>query len=156
MTAPMQNKVTVRRVHDVFVISDEGIIAKLLGMEPTEWHQIAPTAALVGDRVERMERLIADALSRSGGSVISENPACLPQANSGAAVDDLDSLGLRPPHLARLRNALAVHGITRVSQLAGCTESWLREQRGIGPSIIKAIKKTLKSRGIRLAMRVHG
>ncbi len=149
------NRVSIRRIQNVFVISDDGVISKMLGLnETTSWEIVSPTADRIGPCVEQMERTIANVAAitkKSPDSV--HNPATMPYTIEQQP-DDLDTLSMRPGHLARLRRALAPHGISRVDQLAGCTEEFLTAQNGIGPTLIAAVKKALAAQGVRLAARV--
>lgn len=62
----------------------------------------------------------------------------------------LDDLGLNKQQLWRLKSAK----VTTVAKLAGLTEAQLSAKKGVGPAIVKAVKKGLKKNKLRLTAKV--
>lgn len=160
-------KFTVERMGDIYVISDGGRIARVLGIKDgDEWQLVAPNALLVGDRIDRMEKLFESAkelravelIDSTMDAVASRTVAAQPTSiqfhipTKGSKADiDLNEL----PHLDggahyRLRQA----GISTVGQLVGFSRDELLELRGIGETTVLAIEEAIRAPGYRLKQRV--
>ena len=171
-------KVSVEKCGDVWLVGDGGRIARASGATPTNVHDlsigiiaehpnhIGPCVAameglltqftelLVKASVARTEEQLANRakthLDATGGPI----PASQQGNDNGRkpsvhrkAPLTLKDLGLDSRQLWRLEKALRSKSITALSNL---TEEKLLAKNGIGPAIVKAVKKGLKKKGLRL------
>jgi DNA-directed RNA polymerase alpha subunit len=159
----VKNKITVERVGDVYIVSDDGAICRAMYVQPvTPWQLVAKTSEEVGVCVKQMETLITgweNRAERVQELMVKIYGVPQPKDQSGGTTEKprigsdgpLKDLGLAAHHLWRLKKAT---GVESIGQLCGLEESFLAAQRGVGPAMIRGIKKALKKRGLRLAAKV--
>ncbi len=157
-------KFTIHRIGDAFVVSDDGRIAAQLGLEErTEWHIVAPHAGLLGDRIDRMGRLLEAITKRTTTDLITDVTTVttgstatttatpmnvqiqlpVPGSKADRPIDDLPAA---PQVRWRLRKA----GIETIGQLAGLSTDELAALPGVGPRIVAAVETGMAELGYRL------
>lgn len=158
-------KFTVHRIGDAFVVSDDGRIAAQLGLEErVEWHIVAPHAGLLGDRIDRMGRLLEAVAKRTTGNLMTDvttvtagataiTTAAAPMnvqiqlpAPGSKADSPIDDLPAAPQVRWRLRKA----GVETIGQLAGLSTDELAALPGVGPRIVAAVERGMDALGFRL------
>lgn len=161
-------KFTIHRLNDVFVISDDGRIARMLGLGDTEWHLVAPNAELIGDRIDRMARLL-DAAKESRAlelidSALDASVPCTTAADPPTSIQfhiptkesqadgPIETMKISGHVATRLRNA----GIKTLGQLVGYSADELLALRGVGETVLIAVEKGLRGmkKGYRLKQKV--
>lgn len=154
MTTP---QITIVPLGTVYIVSDKGFIASLLGLGDTPWHLVAPTANDIGDRVLHMEALIEKAhLIFASNRAETSNwtaPSIsldLPAPSKGIEDLTLDRLGLPSAHLWRLKKA----GVGTVGELCGLTKDRLSIMPGVGPALVNKAIECLATHGLRLTGKV--
>jgi len=156
---------TVRRIGDVYVVSDDGRIAKSLGLGDAEWHLVAPRRDQLADQIDRMAGLVEAATAGLAGRV-SGPPVTDPldglttdttsqPANIQFLLPTPGSVADRPVEALPAskwahRTLRKRGGIETIGQLAGFSEEELLKIRGMGKATVAAAKAGMKQLGYRL------
>ena len=172
-------KVSVEKRGNIHLVHDGGQIARYMKVAPPHFDTalgfVVEHPGHIGGAVEAMEKLLLEFNSvrtdanrtrngapRNGTNrlpvetlperkalVVDRTRSGLPLAPKAPVAKTklaLEDLGLKNQQLWRLKAAK----ITTISKLGMLTEAKLGEKKGIGPAIVKAVKKGLKKHGLRL------
>lgn len=156
-------KLTVHRLNGSYVISDDGRIAKMLGLGTDEWHIVAPSAELVPDRLERMEGLIESAAKRAAAPPLVSGEISVGETTTGTtqppvrvslqlpsigsqADKSINTMDITPQAWRRLRE----QGIKSIGQLAGFSRDELLALPGIGARVVDRAEAAMSKLGYRL------
>lgn len=171
----MVKKLALIQIAGTYVVSDDGQIARMLGIGNTPWHLVATNERELAIRVEQMNELIEAATDRVAAkfdavdevTVRSDTAATnlthtgnghhrirfdLPGKGSVAGRAGIETLDLKPQHVWRLQKA----GIKTVGQLVGYSEAGLVTLKGIGRGMVKAVVAALAEKGYRLKEVITG
>jgi len=162
------------------VSDDGAVSRKLGLQPAVPWHLVADSVGGIGERVAQMEALLDKAalfdkapppvsVTRSMIREIIETPVALGfssprereaersrgeqkqgngrNGNGNGAKLTIDDLGLSARQRWRLEKAI---GDKAIGSLGSLTEEQLAAKKGIGPAIVKSVKKGLKKHGLRL------
>lgn len=160
-------RVSVEKQGDVWIIGDGGRIAGGFGVRaqpnPPVLGLVVHHPGHIGGAVEQMEKILQAFHAHQNALLNAKAEQAASTATNGAkpkvkkpraatvtpAGDKLtiDDLGLDARQLWRLKAAK----VSTIAKLGSLTEDQLAAKKGIGPAIVKSVKKGLKKHGLRLS-----